>query len=161
MDLATAERISFPAPSTNGKPKGKPKAKAAPRKRKVERQRDARLHRLSVCTVGGLVAGSAALNGYWCAHEGASTAAGWILGAAIPVVVLCLAKIAAIHHRKGHRRLAAAGAAIGVGLLLLSVWHCASSIAYFTGSSILWALPFAIAIDAGMVFAEVSAIGEE
>ncbi len=47
-------------------------------------------------------------------------------------------------------------ASVGVGLLLLSVWHCASAVAALTGSPLILAVPFAVAVDAGLVALELA-----
>jgi hypothetical protein len=102
------------------------------------------------------------LNGYANAQHATVPWAGWGMGLAIPVIILLLAKVAGLLYRRGHRHLAAVTAGSGIGLLALSVWHCASSIALLTGSGLFLAVPMAIAIDAGFVCCELSALyGEE
>jgi hypothetical protein len=105
---------------------------------------------------------SALLNGYANAQHATIAWAGWLMGLSIPVIILLLAKVAGILYRRGHRPLAAVTAGSGVGLLGLSVWHCATSIALLTGGPLWLAVPMAVAIDVGFVCCELAALyGEE
>lgn len=103
----------------------------------------------------GLAFFSACLNAHANALHATIPWAGWAMGFAVPLIVLGLARLAAERYRKGQRGRAWAGVCIGVGLLALSVWHCALSISLLTGTHILLALPMAVAIDAGLVYAEL------
>lgn len=103
----------------------------------------------------GLALFSACLNAHANALHATIPWAGWAMGFAVPLIVLGLARLAAERYRKGQRGRAWAGVCIGVGLLALSVWHCALSISLLTGTHILLALPMAVAIDAGLVYAEL------
>lgn len=98
---------------------------------------------------------SAVLNGYAASQHSPAAWAGWGMGVTIPVIVLILARVAGLQWKRGQRRLAYAGAGVGTGLLLLSVWHCATSIAALMGGGVVLALPMAVAIDAGLVYCEV------
>jgi hypothetical protein len=104
---------------------------------------------------------SAGLNGYANAQHAPYAWAGWLVGIAIPAIILVLGKVAGLCWRRGNRPLAYATAGAGVGLLGLSVWHCASSIALLTGSPLFLALPMAVAIDAGFVACEIAALEAE
>lgn len=97
---------------------------------------------------------SAGLNGYANSQEATVEWAGWAMGIAIPALVLILARVAGLRYRRGQHRLALAGAFAGGSLLILSVWHCATSISLITGSHIMMAVPMAVAIDAGLVYCE-------
>lgn len=101
---------------------------------------------------------SALLNGYASGQHATIEAAGWAMGLAVPVIVLTLGKVAGLLYKRGHRRQAYATGATAAGLLFLSVWHCASSIALLTGSPLLLALPMAVAIDCGLIACEVAAL---
>jgi len=106
---------------------------------------------------------SAALNGYANSQHATVPAAGWGMGLVIPLIVLVLAKVAGKQLRRKQRRRAAFTAAAGVGLLALSVWHCAISISLLTSGiaspgALVLALPMAIAIDCGLVSCEVATL---
>jgi hypothetical protein len=62
--------------------------------------------------------------------------------------------------KRGQHRLAYLTGGTGAGLLLLLVWHCATSISLLTGSPLLLAAPMAIAIDCGFVGCEIAALVE-
>lgn len=100
---------------------------------------------------------SAALNGYNYAQHAPSPWAGWALGVAIPALILILGRVWA-----GRRGMLAGWVAMvaGLGLLALSVGHCAASIAAVTGSSMWLAVPLAVAIDAGLVACELALLDE-
>lgn len=97
---------------------------------------------------------SAALNGYANANHSSSPMASWAIGIAIPAIILILGRVAGLAQQRGQRTLAYATASAGIGLLTLSVWHCAVSIAALTGSHVALAVPMAIAIDVGFVCCE-------
>ena len=112
---------------------------------------------------------SAWLNGYANSLSATIPRAGWLLGIVIPIIVLISAKVAGKQLRRGHVKRAQATAAAGLGLLLLSVWHCAVSISLLTfgvmptfsweGARILLlTLPMAVAIDGAMVACEVATL---
>jgi hypothetical protein len=103
---------------------------------------------------------SAALNGYANAQHAPVAWAGWLMGLAVPVLVLVLAKITGEKWRAGQRAVAWFAGGSGVALLFLSVWHCSEAIALLTGSPIALALPLAVAIDCGLVSCEVALISE-
>lgn len=101
---------------------------------------------------------SACLNGHANAQHASVEWAGWGMGIAIPVIILLLGKVAGLLHKRGCNGLAYLTAGAGIGLLMLSVWHCASSIAMLTGSSLPLAIPMAVAIDVGFVACEIAAL---
>ena len=109
---------------------------------------------------------SALLNGYANAMHATIPAAGWMLGIMIPALVLILSKVAGMQHKRKaclrvHKNvypLAYMTACVGACLLVLSVWHCACSLALLTGSHIMLALPMAIAIDCGLVCCELDIV---
>jgi hypothetical protein len=109
---------------------------------------------------------SALLNGYANSLHATIAIAGWMLGIMIPLLVLILSKVAGMQHRRRaslrvNKRvimLAYVTAAVGACLLVLSVWHCACSLALLTGSHITMALPMAVAIDCGLVACELDIV---
>ena len=103
---------------------------------------------------------SAGLNGYANAQHSPVAWAGWLMGLAVPVIVLTLAKVAGEKCRAGQRRVGGLAGASGAALLFLSVWHCANSIALLTGSPLALAMPMAVAIDCGLVACEIAHITE-
>lgn len=153
-------RIGEINPASNGKPsKGKPVRKPSkPRAKKLKELASCDVHQWAHAGAGVTLTMSALLNGYANSQHATVYWAGWAMGLAIPAIVLILSRVAGLNYRSGKRQLAYAGAIVGCGLLLLSVWHCATSIAMLTGSSILLAVPLAIAIDAGLVYCEINTL---
>lgn len=103
---------------------------------------------------------SAALNGYANAQHSPVAWAGWLMGLAVPVIVLTLAKVAGEKWRAGQRWVGGLAGGSGMALLFLSVWHCANSISLLTGSPLALAMPMAVAIDCGLVACEIALITE-
>lgn len=103
---------------------------------------------------------SALLNGYSNAQHSPIAAAGWIMGFATPALVLILSRVASLQLRRKRRQLAAFTGATGVGLLALSVWHCATAVSMLTGTHLALAIPFAVAIDCGLVACELGTVSE-
>lgn len=103
---------------------------------------------------------SALLNGYANAQHSPNALAGWLMGFAVPVLVLVLSKIAGEKWQGNQRAVAKLAGGAGLSLLILSVWHCAESIALLTGSPVWLALPMSVAIDVGLVACEVALITE-
>jgi hypothetical protein len=103
---------------------------------------------------------SAGLNGYSNAQHSPVAWAGWLMGIAVPVIVLTLAKVCGEKYRSGQKPVAWFAGGSGVALLFLSVWHCSQSIALLTGSPVALALPLAVAIDCGLVACEIALISE-
>jgi hypothetical protein len=101
---------------------------------------------------------SALLNGYANSLHSLSPAAGWAMGLVVPVIVLIVGKVAGILFHRRQKPLAYAMGAVGSGLLLLSVWHCSTSISLLTGSPIFLAMPMAVAIDAGLIGCELAVL---
>ena len=87
--------------------------------------------------------------------------AAWGMGAAIPVLVLLLGKIAGLCYKRKNIPLAYAAGGVGVAVLMLSVFHCYQSISLLTGSGWLLSSLLAIGVDAGMVVAEVVSVVED
>lgn len=121
-----------------------------------------RLHAYAYTAVAVTAVLSALCNGYANSLQATIPWAGWAIGLAIPGIILLLAKVAGLLWKRGHRQLALVTGGTGVGLLLLSVWHCAVSISLLTtgetGWGLLLSLPMAVAIDAGLVCCEVAAL---
>jgi hypothetical protein len=103
---------------------------------------------------------SAGLNGYANAQHAPLAFAGWLMGLAVPVLVLVLSKVCGEKFRAGQKAVAWFAGGSGVSLLVLSVWHCSEAIALLTGSPVALALPLALAVDAGLVACEVALITE-
>lgn len=116
------------------------------------------LYGYAMAGVGLMAVLSALLNGYANAQHAEIAWAGWGMGLVIPAIILILGKVASLLHKRRQKRAAYITGGVGVGLLLLSVWHCATSIAALTGSPIMLALPMAVAIDCGFVCCEVAAL---
>lgn len=108
--------------------------------------------------VGVMAILSALLNGYANSLHAPVAWAGWGMGIATPVIVLLLGKVAGSKWTVDQRQMAYLAGGAGVGLLLLSVWHCAESIALITGSPLLLAAPMAVAIDIGLIACELAII---
>ncbi len=104
---------------------------------------------------------SGVLNGYANAQHAPVPFAGWLMGLAIPIIVLVLGKVAGNKYKKGQKHMAWLAGGSGLGLLFLSVWHCSESIAALTGSGLFLAIPMAVAIDCGLVACELAIISEE
>ena len=104
---------------------------------------------------------SGALNGYANAQHAPNALAGWLMGLAVPVLVLVLSKVAGEKWEKGQKPVARFAGFSGLGMLLLSVYHCAESVSILTGSPLWLALPMAVAIDAGLVACELALITEK
>lgn len=163
-------RLTTIEPSDNGhakkpRPKRKPKtapqpAATAPLARAGE-SGDPTVRRWATFGVGFMLLLSAALNGYANAQHAPAAWAGWLMGLAVPVIVLTLAKVAGSKWLKGERRAGGFAGGSGAALLFLSVWHCSESIAMLTGSGLLLAIPMAVAIDCGLVSLELALLTEK
>src|SRR5262245_4713619 len=101
---------------------------------------------------------SAGLNGYANAQHAPLPWAGWLMGLAVPVLVLVLSKVGGEKWLASQKSIARFAGGSGVALLLLSVWHCANSIALLTGSGLVLAVPMAVSVDCGLVACEVAII---
>lgn len=104
------------------------------------------------------VLASCVLNGYsYSSHCDWRIAA--IAGCFIPGLVYLLSRKACDAYRMGRMLKAKAGCVLVLLLLALSIHHCAGSIAILTGATEttqFLSYPLAIAIDAGLVYFEVS-----
>lgn len=113
-----------------------------------------------------LMAGmSAYLNGYANSLHASNWIMGATTGALIPAIMIILARVAAKQYKRHYRRLSYFTAGSGLGLLVLSIRHCALSLALLTSGNIswyefIWALPMAITIDAGLVACEIATLGK-
>lgn len=116
------------------------------------------LERWALFGVVLMVVMSAGLNGYANSQHATVPWAGWLMGIAIPVLVLILAKVAGLLMRMGKRLQMLARVTFGVtiALLALSVYHCGMSISLLTGSDLWLSLPMAVAIDGGLVCCELA-----
>lgn len=128
------------------------------RKNNISSGKSDHLHAYAMIGVGLMAVLSALLNGYANAQHAAMAWAGWGMGLVIPAIILILGKVASLLYRRRQKRAAQITGGVGIGLLILSVWHCATSIAALTGSPLLLALPMAVAIDCGFVCCEVAAL---
>ena len=108
--------------------------------------------------VGLMAVMSMYLNGYANAQHATVEWAGWAMGFAVPTIILLVARVAGLKYKAGKLMAAKCGAGVIGMLLLLSVWHCATSIAALTGSHIVLALPMAVAIDCGLVYCEYATL---
>lgn len=149
-------RVDLLVPSRNGtQPKGKAKATKTPRATAPKTRMDVRWPMFGVAFTAVL---SAALNGYANAQHAPYPIAGWVMGLAVPVLVLTLSKVAGSTYLSGNRRVGYLAGGSGTALLFLSVWHCASSVSLITGSSLWLAIPMAVSIDCGLVACELALI---
>ncbi len=164
------ERFELPvidgptAATAPGKPKrGAKKAKPAPAatpKPAPAVAGHASVRRWATFGVGFTLILSAGLNGYANAQHSPVAWAGWLMGLAVPLLVLTLSKVAGEKWQAGQRPVAWLAGGSGAALLFLSVWHCANSIGLLTGSGLFLAIPMAVAIDCGLVACEVALITE-
>lgn len=118
------------------------------------------MRRWATFGVGFTLILSAGLNGYANAQHSPVAWAGWLMGLAVPLLVLTLSKVAGEKWQAGQRPVAWLAGGSGAALLFLSVWHCANSIGLLTGSGLFLAIPMAVAIDCGLVACEVALITE-
>jgi hypothetical protein len=162
MDRMIADDVvaNYEAPRPTTKPRVRAKRKTLPLKGEGKTTRDAAVIQWATFGVLFTLVLSAALNGYANAQHAPLAFAGWLMGAAVPVLVLVLAKVAGEKYRAGQRPVAWIAGASGIALLFLSVWHCSEAIALLTGSPVALALPLAVAIDCGLVACEIAIITE-
>jgi hypothetical protein len=80
------------------------------------------------------------------------------VSALVPVLVWGLAQLGGWLVRAGKIPLAKAAGGVGVGMLLLSVWHVSEAIALLTGQGLVLSVLLAVGIDCGLVTSELSAI---
>jgi Na+/proline symporter len=164
---ATTNRVNgtvlpiVPAPSTAPKPKGKKPTRKPAAPKPAPRAKEDHLIRYAYTGVAVMSLLSAGLNGYANSLHATIPWAGWGMGVVIPAIILILGKVGGLLWKRGHHHLAYLTAGSGVGLLVLSVWHCATSISLLTGSPLILAMPMAIAIDAGFVCCELAALVAE
>src|SRR6266545_2714957 len=137
--------------------KRKPKAK----KNAAVKPEPASVKRWASFGVGLMLVLSAALNGFANSLHSPVAWAGWLMGLAVPVIVLTLAKVAGEKYRAGQKPVAWFAGGSGIALLFLSAHHCSLSIAALTGSPVALALPMSVGIDCGLVACEVALISEK
>lgn len=80
---------------------------------------------------------------------------GWGLGLCVPALILILARVSGGAFLRGRKVLGSAGGFVCVGLLGLSVRHCAHTFAVLTGADTVSAVLWAIGVDAGLVVCEL------
>lgn len=167
MESTTNGRISQTDFASKPEPKSKPKRKPAKRKpRKPNKARKAALVQMKAWSERFVVPAiilSAALNGWAsvlnCESENQITqSAAGLVGALIPGFVWVAFKGSGWAFKAEYWKCGLATGLAGVALLLLSLWHCAESIAYLTGSGWWMGLLMAVGIDYGLVSSEVAAI---
>lgn len=140
-------------------PKANRKAKRAAASRSAKADRPVRgLKAWAYSGVGLTLTLSGALNGLAFAEHAPSVGMGWALGVSIPALVLIFSRVSALLYQHGRRALAYCGAAATLSVLLLSVQHCAASIARLTGETMALAALMALAIDAGLVVCELATV---
>lgn len=160
-DLIAESNPETPTPAAKPKRVRKPKAKPAPAAKPAQTPAADPAAVWARFGVVFTLTMSAGLNGYANAQHAPAAWAGWLMGVAVPVLVLVLSKVAGERWRAGRRPVAWFAGGSGVALLALSVWHCANSVALLTGSGLALAVPLAVAIDAGLVACEMALIGGE
>lgn len=160
--------------AANGTPKAnkpkstkKPKKASTPRGGKTRSTLSARFKWTKLTCVHWATFGvaftailSALLNGYANAQHATVGWAGWLMGLAVPVIVLTLSKVAGEKWKAGQLWVAGCAGGSGVTLLFLSVYHCSTSISLLTGSELWLTLPMSVAIDCGLVACEIALITE-
>ena len=161
LPVVETEVATVPAPKAKPARKKAPKVKPVAAPKPVAKPATDRevIHWATFGVVFTLVL-SALLNGYANAQHAPAAWAGWLMGLSVPVIVLVLSKVAACKWRKGERAVGGFAGGSGIGLLLLSVWHCSESIALLTGSGLVLAVPMALAIDCGLVACELALVTE-
>ena len=161
-------RIGTPEPGANGtrrtdgtkRQRTRKPRPTTPKPPRTVPRRPAAVRAWALFGVGFMSALSAGLNGYANAQHSPVAWAGWLMGLAVPVIVLTLAKVAGEKYRAGQRPVAWFAGGSGIALLLLSVHHCSLSIAALTGSPVALALPMSVGIDCGLVACDVALISE-
>lgn len=116
------------------------------------------VHRWAVAGVALTLALSGWLNGMAFSVSAPTPLCGWALGLSIPLLVLVFSRVSALLWESGRRHLAYAGAGATVSILLLSVQHCAVSVAALTGEHVALASLFALAVDAGLVVCDIATV---
>jgi hypothetical protein len=153
--MATATKTKLKADDTTALDtprRTRPKAKA---ERRVKRNPT---HLWATFCVGLTLTLSAWLNGLAFSSAAENPLNGWVLGVTIPVLVLGFSRVSALLYRSGDRGLAYCGAAATLSMLLLSVQHCAVSIAKLTGEPVALAALMALSLDFGLVTAEIATV---
>lgn len=158
-----AGRLGFnPADDDNGKPARKPAGKPArkPADKPAAPPGPDSLLRWARAGVALSIGLSALLNGFANAEHSRPGFAvvGWGLGLCVPALILILARVAGGAYLRGRRGLGLCGAAVCVGLLALSVRHCAHTFAVLTGADTVSAILWAIGVDAGLVVCELATL---
>lgn len=151
MRTATLDR-EFTGYSTERSTSRKASPKAKQKTPKINPT--ASIRRWAYAGVGLTLLLSAGLNGLAFSTSAPSPIYGWTLGIAIPTLILIFSRVSALLYQSGLRRLAYVGAATTMFILLLSVQHCAVSIAMLTGEHVALATLMSIAIDCGLVLCE-------
>jgi hypothetical protein len=146
LPKAARKRKTAPVPTAD-KPKGKPAAAG----------RDP-LQMWANAGIGLTLALSGVLNGYANAEASPVAWAGWLMGMCVPALVLILSRVGGLAWKRGRRNLAKGCGAVALALLVLSVWHCAVSVAALTGSPLVLGVLMAIGIDCGLVACELATI---
>lgn len=164
--MAETVRIlsSHPSEKMGGKPKRKPATRkpsssSGGKTRQAKRMVVLWAHRYTYAAV----VLSSALNAYSTVSAATDSgllkqAGAGLVSALIPVLVWGLAQLAGWLHKASQPMLAKVTGSVGVGMLLLSVWHVSEAIALLTGQSLLLSILLAIGIDCGLVVSELAAI---
>ena len=152
-------------PSSNGTHKTTSRKTAAPKPKKSRKTAAKSSDRAEFVataqtTVWICAALSGTLNAYALFTHSPTPLLGVVLGLAIPLIVLRLGAVTGKLWKRGNRPLAYFTGGSGLGLLLLSVWHCADAISLLTGGTMFAAIPLAVAIDCGLVSCELAVIAE-
>jgi hypothetical protein len=147
------DRTPLDADSRPEKVKARPKAKGKPEPKPNP------VTGWAYAGVGLTLSLSGWLNGLAFSQSAPTPVHGWVLGVAIPVLVLVFSRVSAVLYAQGNRHLAYCGAGATLSILLLSVQHCAVSIARLTGEPVALAALMALSIDVGLVVAEVASVG--
>lgn len=134
---------------------------AKPRSRPAPKPAPPSLKPWAYAGVGLTLGLSAWLNGLAFSHTAPTPAHGWVLGVAIPVILLVFSRVGGLLWARGRRTQAYVAAGACASMLLLSVQHCAHSIARLTGEPVVLASLMALAIDVGLVVCELATVEEK
>lgn len=155
-----AGRMDTPVPNgttRRRKPKETPATEAAaePRPRPARPPRDAYGIWWANAGVAITLCLSAWLNILAFARHGKAEGAAWVLGVALPLLVLIFSRAGAWAYQRNQRPVAYVAAGAVVMMLALSIQHVSESVSVISGESLLTASLLGCSIDLGLVACEL------